>query len=83
MISVPVGGEMTILNTVVATLTLLLALTVNSNVPAWVGIPLISPFDSSTNPGGRLPLCNNHVMGSVPVAVSVTLYTPFATPSGR
>ena len=50
------------------------AVTVNENVPAAVGVPLITPVDAlSAKPVGNVPLDMLHVMGVVPLAVKVAL----------
>ena len=50
------------------------ALTVKLNVSADVGVPEIAPVVLfKLNPVGRLPLAIDHVIGVVPVAVSVWL----------
>jgi len=47
----------------------------NVTVPAWVGVPEITPADDSVNPGGKDPDSRNHVYGGAPpVAVSVCEY---------
>ena len=49
------------------------AVTANENVPAVVGVPLITPVDSlNDKPVGNEPDML-HVMGVVPVAVKVAL----------
>ena len=58
------------LNALVSLPALLTALTVKLDVPAAVGVPVMTPSAESVNPAGRLPLCKDHVMGAVPVAVS-------------
>jgi hypothetical protein len=59
-----------ILNTLVSLPALLVAFTVKLEVPAAVGVPVMTPSAESVNPAGKLPLCNDHVIGAVPVAVS-------------
>ena len=50
------------------------AVTVNENVPAADGVPLIMPVDAlSDKPVGNDPLDTLHVMGVVPLAVKVAL----------
>ena len=49
----------------------LAALTVNVDVPAVVGVPEITPAAESVKPAGNVPLSMLHVMGVVPVAVTV------------
>ena len=62
---------------------LLVAFTVKLEVPAAVGVPEINPADESVKPVGRLPLCNVHVMGVSPVAVSCALYAVPVVPLGK
>ena len=63
---------------------LLAALTVKVEVPAAVGVPLISPVVSfSVRPLGSSPLIMLHMIGSVPVAVKVWLYASPTLPSDR
>ena len=64
---------------------LLVALTVKVEVPAAVGVPLISPVSLfRLRPAGRLPPFSTlHVMGVVPVAVRIWLYASPTLPSGR
>ena len=50
------------------------ALTVKSNEPIAVGVPVIAPVVSfKTMPAGSLPLDTAHVIGVVPVAASLWL----------
>ena len=52
----------------------LVALTVKSNEPIAVGVPVIAPVVSfKIRPVGSLPLNTAHVIGVVPVAVSLWL----------
>ena len=63
---------MTMLNIFVAFPAEFVALTVKLNVPAVVGVPVIAPVvPFKFKPGGRLPLTISHVIGVVPVAVSL------------
>jgi hypothetical protein len=63
---------MTMLSALVALPTLFVALTVKLNVPAVVGVPVIAPvLEFKLKPAGRLPTVIDHVIGAVPVAVSV------------
>ena len=49
------------------------ALTVKSNVPAVVGVPVIAPLLDNVKPPGSAPALIDHVYGAVPpVAFSVT-----------
>ena len=60
------------------------ALTVKLNGPAAVAVPVIAPVVAfRLKPVGRLPLDTAHVIGVVPVAVSLWLYARFTVPSGR
>jgi hypothetical protein len=66
--------EVTVIdNTFVSLPTLLVAFTVKLKSPAVVGVPDITPSAESVTSLGKLPLSNDHVMGAVPVAVSVWL----------
>ena len=65
------GAVITMDNALVSLPTLLVAFTVKLEVPATVGVPDITPAAESVKPVGRLPLANDHVIGVVPVAVSV------------
>jgi hypothetical protein len=50
------------------------ALIAKLNVPAVVGVPEITPLDAfKLNPVGNVPLAITHVIGAVPVALSVWL----------
>jgi hypothetical protein len=56
---------------------------VSVSVAVVVGVPEITPVAAMFKPAGKVPLSRLHVMGVVPVAVSVWLY-PFPTaPSGN
>ena len=67
-----IGGAFTTMdNAFVSLPTLLVAFTVKLNAPAAVGVPDIMPAAESVKPAGKLPLANDHVIGVVPVAVSV------------
>ena len=69
------GGAVTIIvNDFVSLPTLLVAFTVKLNVPAVLGVPDITPAVESVKLLGKLPFSNDHVIGVVPVAVSVWLY---------
>src|SRR3990172_7910786 len=59
------------------------ALTVKFEVPAAVGVPLISPVvPLSANPAGSAPTVTAHVMGDFPpLLASVWLYARFTVPS--
>ena len=61
----------------------LLALTVKLKLPAAVGVPEITPFVDSSNPLGKLPPCNDHVIGVSPVAARVWLYAVLTVPLGK
>ena len=73
----------TIDNAFVSLPTLLVALTVKLEVPAVLGVPEMMPADDSVNPAGKLPLCNDHVIGVVPEAASCALYVVPVKPPGR
>ena len=66
----------TMLKSLVSLPTAFVALNVKLNVPVTVGEPeiMLSPqaFIIKLKPGGRLPLAIDHVIGSLPVAVSAT-----------
>ena len=63
---------------------LLVALTVKVEVPAAVGVPLISPVSLfRLRPVGQSPFSTLHVMGAVPSAARVWLYASPTLPSGR
>ena len=50
------------------------ALTINSNFPVVVGMPVIAPVDAFRfNPTGSIPSIIAQVIGVVPVAVSLWL----------
>ena len=49
----------------------LAALTVNVNAPAVVGVPEITPAAESVKPVGNVPPVTLHVIGVVPVVVTV------------
>ena len=75
---------MTMLNALVTFPAEFVALTVKLNGPAVVAVPVIAPVVAfKFKPVGRLPLANAHVIGVVPVAVSLWLYALFNVPSGR
>ena len=68
------GAVMTILRLLVPFPAALVALTVKLNVPAVVGVPEIIPVVSfRLRPAGSVRLEIDHVIGVVPVAVSVWL----------
>ncbi len=58
--------------------------TVNRDVPAWLGVPEITPVDPcSDSPAGKLPEVRAHVYGEMPpVAESVTEYRSPTVASG-
>ena len=60
-------------NAFVSLPTLFIAWTVKLNVPVAVGVPDIVPVPYSVNPVGKLPLCNDHDIGAVPVVSSCAL----------
>ena len=70
--AVPVGVLILILKAMVSLPVLFVALTVNANVPAVVGVPeMVLP--DKLRPSGRSPLSMLHVIGESPVASSVWL----------
>ena len=59
------------------------ALTVKLYAFAVVGVPVIAPVVAfKLKPAGNAPLATAHVIGVVPVALSVWLYALFTVPSG-
>jgi len=49
------------------------AFTLKSNSPAATGVPEIKPvFSSSVKPAGKIPKETDHLIGSSPVAPSIT-----------
>ena len=52
------------------------------NVPTVVGVPDITPAVLSVNPPGKAPCEMLHVIGAVPVAVSVRVYVVPTVPFG-
>ena len=59
------------------------ALTVNDDVPAAVGVPVIAPVEEfSDSPCGRLPAETDHVTLEA-LAESTALYEVFTVPEGR
>ena len=74
---------MTMLNAFVTFPAEFVALTVKLYVFTAVGVPVIAPVvPFKFKPVGRLPLAIAHVIGVVPVALSVWLYALFTVPSG-
>lgn len=58
--------------------------TVKFDVPAAVGVPLMTPAEERVRPAGSVPADVVHVNGVVPpVAVSVCEYAAFTVPFGR
>jgi len=56
---------------------------VKSNVPAWVGVPVIWPAAPSDRPSGREPLATLHeYVPAPPMAAIVALYGVPSSPSG-
>ena len=47
--------------------------TTKVEVPAVVGVPLITPVELRERPPGRLPLASDHRRGAAPVALSEAL----------
>ena len=79
-----VAELMVILNGLLSEPPLLVAGTVKLDVPSEVGVPEIRPVLSfKVKPVGREPLVTLHVIGAVPVAVSVWLYDVPSVPFGR
>ena len=65
---------MVMLSSFVSLPALLVALTVKVELPAVVGVPLISPVSLfRLRPSGRAPPLMLHLMGVVPLAVRVWL----------
>ena len=64
---------MVIDNAFVSLPALLVAFTVKLKVLATVGVPEMIPAADSVKPVGKAPFSNVHVIGAVPVAVSVSL----------
>ena len=65
-------SKMTMLRFTVALLVEFVAMTEKLNVPATVGIPVIAPFVAfKLKPAGSVPLDIDHVIGVVPVALSL------------
>ena len=60
----------------------LVALTVNTDVPAAVGVPDSTPADDSVSPGGSVPVNTDQVIGLSPVAVNVCVYATPTTGAG-
>ena len=50
-----------------------LTVTTKAEVPAVVGVPLITPVELRERPLGRLPLESDHCSGTAPVALSEVL----------
>jgi hypothetical protein len=61
-------------NSLVALPAELVALTVKVDVPAVVGVPVISPVAARIKPAGNVPLSRLHTMVPVPVAASFAVY---------
>jgi hypothetical protein len=47
------------------------AVKVKANVPAAVGVPLMTPVEDKESPASSVPLWMLHVIGAVPLAVRV------------
>jgi len=74
---------MTMLSALVTFPAEFVALTVKLYVLAAVGVPVIAPVaEFKLKPVGNVPLATAHVIGVVPVALSVWLYALFTVPSG-
>jgi hypothetical protein len=67
------GGVFTVrLNCVELEPPALVAVIVNVNTPAAVGVPMMIPVeDPKESPAGSVPLVTLHVIGAVPVAATV------------
>ena len=67
------GGVFTVrLNCVELEPPALVAVIVNVNTPAAVGVPMMIPVeDPKESPAGSVPLATVHVIGAVPVAARV------------
>jgi hypothetical protein len=92
--TVPIGNNVALIitgaspvvmeNCLVSFPTELAALTVKVDVPFTIGVPEITPVvGARLNPTGNAPLSRLHVMGVVPVAVSVCLYVLSSSPPGN
>ena len=71
-VAVPAAELMVIVSDLVLLPAEFAAVTANVNVPAVVGVPLITP-ELNDKPVGNVPLDILKVMGAVPVAVQVSL----------
>ena len=81
MIFGAIGGAMVIKKTFASLPAVFSARTLKLNAPATVGVPEIAPVPLfKLKPGGRLPLFIDHVIGVVPLAVSVSLYGVHTVP---
>ena len=60
----------------------LVALMVNADVPAAVGVPDSTPPGDSVSPGGKVPENTDQVIGLSPVAVNVCVYGTPAVGAG-
>ena len=68
------SAETTIFRFTVALPTEFVALTIMSDAPATVGVPVIAPVDAfRLRPVGNEPVVIDHVIGVVPVAASLWL----------
>src|SRR5450759_108800 len=62
----------------------LVALMVKVKMPAAVGVPLMMPVaDAKESPAGSAPLVTLHVIGAVPVAARVCVYTDPVSAPGK
>ena len=76
-------SEIVIVNCFSALAVLYVALTVNVEVPAVIGVPEITPDEElSDNPAGRVPLITLQ-FAPVMLAASVAEYAVFSVPEGR
>ena len=77
------AGLMRMLSALESLLATFVALTVKLDVPAVVGVPVITPPTSILKPAGKLPPEMSQVIGAVPVAASVALYDTPTLPFGN
>jgi hypothetical protein len=62
----------------------LVALAVKVKTPGAVGVPLTMPVeDAKESPAGSAPVVTPHVIGAVPVAARVCVYTDPVTAAGK
>ena len=84
--SASVGGRgcsIVTVNACESTPAALVAPIVNDCVPEVVGVPEIAPVDALiVRPAGSAPAATDHVIGAVPVALTVCAYASLITPDG-